>query len=131
MINDEKAKRLTQEQTKVAMYVQLLADIGKNLNRCLYENKQKKISLSDLQAVSIKSCIAIKKMSDKIKVGFLEQDELDTLQKLEDEINYEVVIGKFEKKFRWEYTKNLAQYIKELSDRVLKRSGIERASFFI
>lgn len=131
MINDEKAKRLTQEQTKVAMYVQLLEDIGTNLNRCLYENKQKKISLSDLQAVSIKSCIAIKKMSDKIKFGFLEQDELDTLQKLEDEINYEVVIGKFDKKFRWEYTKNLAQYIKELSDRVLKRSGIERASFFI
>ena len=131
MISDGNAKRLTQEQTKIAMYVQLLEDIGKNLNRCLYENKQKKISLSDLQAASIKSCIAIRQMSDKIKVGFLEQSELDSLQKLEDEINYEVVIGKVEKKFRWEYTKNLAKFIKDLADNVLKRSGIERASFFV
>lgn len=131
MTSDANAKRLTQEQTKIAMYVQLLEDIGKNLNRCLYENKQKKISLSDLQAVSIKSCIAIRQMSDKIKVGFLEQSELDSLKKLEDEINYEVVIGKVEKKFRWEYTKNLAKFIKDLSDNVLKRSGIERASFFV
>lgn len=131
MISDANAKRLTQEQTKIAMYVQLLEDIGKNLNRCLYENKQKKISLSDLQAVSIKSCIAIRQMSDKIKAGFLEQSELDSLKKLEDEINYEVVIGKIEKKFRWEYTKNLAKFIKDLSDSVLKRSGIERASFFV
>lgn len=131
MTSDANTKRLTQEQTKIAMYVQLLEDIGKNLNRCLYENKQKKISLSDLQAVSIKSCIAIRQMSDKIKVGFLEQSELDSLQKLEDEINYEVVIGKVEKKFRWEYTKNLAKFIKDLSDNVLKRSGIERASFFV
>lgn len=123
--------RLNQEQVKIAMYVKLLEDISKNLRRCLSENKSKKISLSELQAVSQKSCLAIKKMSDKVKEGFLQQEELDSLQKIEDEINYEVVIGKFEKKFRWEYTKNLVDYLNELSARVLKRTGIEKADFFI
>lgn len=124
-------KRLTQDQVKIAMYVKLLEEISKNLKRCLHENKAKKTTLSDLQAVSQKSCVAIRKMSDKVKEGFLQPEELDSLQKIEDEINYEVIIGKFEKKFRWEYTKNLVDYLEELSKRILSRTGIEKAEFYL
>lgn len=124
-------ERLTPEKLKIAMYVKLLEDIAKNLKVCLNENRMKKMPLSKLQAVSQKSCVAIRKMSDKIKEGFLQPEELNSLQAIEDEINYEVVIGNFEKKFRWEYTKNLVDFINELSNRVLKRTGIEKADFYI
>ena len=124
-------KRLTSEQLKIGMYVKLLDDISKNLNRCLFENKSKKMSLAELQAVSQKSCFAIRQMSDKVKEGFLTEEELEKLQKIEDEINYEVLIGKVEKKFRWEYTKNLITYLKVLSDSILERAGIEKESWYV
>lgn len=124
-------KRLNSEQLKVGMYVKLLDDISRNLNRCLFENKSKKKTLSELQAVSQKSCFAIRQMADKVKEGFLTEEELEKLQQIEAEINYEVLIGKIEKKFRWEYTKNLVEFLQVLSDSILKRTGIEKESWYV
>lgn len=124
-------KRLNSEQLKVGMYVKLLDDISRNLNRCLFENKSKKKTLSELQAVSQKSCFAVRQMADKVKEGFLTKEELEKLQQIEAEINYEVLIGKIEKKFRWEYTKNLVEFLQVLSDSILKRTGIEKESWYV
>lgn len=124
-------KRLNSEQLKVGMYVKLLDDISRNLNRCLFENKSKKKTLSELQAVSQKSCFAVRQMADKVKEGFLTEEELEKLQQIEAEINYEVLIGKIEKKFRWEYTKNLVEFLQVLSDSILKRTGIEKESWYV
>ena len=124
-------KRLTPEQVKIAMYVKVVEDIVKNLNRYLFENKSKKISLTELKSVSMKSCYALKQMAAKFDDKFFLESEKEELQKIEDEINYEIVIGKVEKKFRWQYTKELVDYLKSLSDKILERNGISRAEFYL
>lgn len=128
---ESKEKRLNQEQVKIAMYVQLVEDIVRNLNKYLHDNKAKKIGLTELKAVSMKSCYALKQMAAKFNDAFFTEEEKTELQKIEDEISYEVIDGKVEKKFRWQYTKELVDYLKILSNKILERNGIARADFYL
>lgn len=122
---------LKPNQVKIAMNVNLIEGIIKNLNKYLHDNKAKKVSLVELKAVSMKSCYAIKQMAAKFEENFFTEDEKREFQKIEDEISYEIVMGKVEKKFRWQYTKELVDYLRSLTDRILNRNGIARASFYL
>lgn len=125
----QKVQPLNPEQVKIAMYVNLIGDIVKNLNRYLHENKAKKIGLLDLKTVSMKSCYAIRQMAAKFKDNFFTDSEKSQLQGIETKISYEVIEGKIEKKFRWSYTKELVDFLKILSEKILERNDIKRADF--
>lgn len=131
-LNMEKREELLKpEQVKIAMNVNLIEGIIKNLNRYLHDNKAKKVTLVELKSVSMKSCYAVKQMAAKFEDNFFTEDEKKEFQKIEDEISYEIVLGKVEKKFRWQYTKELVDYLKVLADKILNRNGISRANFYL
>lgn len=122
---------LKPNQVKIAMNVNLIEGIIKNLNKYLHDNKAKKVTLVELKSVSMKSCYAIKQMAAKFEENFFTEDEKREFQNIEDEISYEIVMGKVEKKFRWQYTKELVDYLRSLTDRILNRNGIARANFYL
>lgn len=123
--------RLKPEQVKTAMYLKLVDDIIRGLKQKLYENKIKKITLDELKAVSLKSVYSLKQMNTKFQEGFFKDEELTALSEMETTLQYEVVSGPYKNKFRWEYTKNLLEYLTKLSEDIANRNGLKKEPFYL